>query len=1338
MSVLDEVKKLAEKLRGKVDRDKSMPGTQFIPGGFKGGVQRVRQSFKQDPGQYSFTRAFANVVPATQKTLSPIRTLRGQQPGQFAKDVSFGLRGATQFTPFQAVNTLGLDRAGQGAFLRSTPQTSREITAQQIGRTVYGSALAAPIGGGSKALNVIRNMVAPTAFGATLSPVFQTIGTGIGQRRLPTRQELGQSVKTGAYQGFKSSPLLAFTNPLTTKVLSTLGGAMNTPVVRKSVGALANLIEDEILASSDNIEPELSDRIMSLALGAFFTKGSDVKHFRKASKLAGASDSQIKNVEVKAKALFFDKDGLFTGKFPESDPGFVPAGKTKPTIRGEFEPGELGLVRKQLGKSRLKQKTVKNIFGQDVPVPPKGQEGIIQLGPKPKKLKVKDQDVSLKEIIPEDLATEAKKYGSAEEFGTVREWGTHNQYLSRNPFRKQLDKMKLTKKFDEDILKKSEQWELEQVLKDKPAYLADSSFLSKDEIKKFAKKNKLWIRTRGDGTLVVAKDIDSLNRVLNATNQRELGLSLGYQDIYNQAKGKAKLVAPETKLKDLKGVEAHLRTETPAMLKAQAGVQATQKASLVDSSKAIVAPKDKYAFNINKKKLGLKGADAQKLDTVVEQMRPVLEQRKGKPLTDTEIIKGGRKAQMLDQVMGRDQAADFSKQLQATRNFVRTSSKQEGVTPEYLAQLDILSSTAADTGRKLRAFSINAEDAGIKELVLKDLNKLGIETQRLVDAAKGVDWDNAAQVTEFYRKFKPAEFGDRLTEFRYVNMLSSPNTHIINFFTNFLQTGIVAPIEKTLTGQLDWVRSKLTGTEQKYFAKQGVDYTKGYYKSFPEAWSVFKKTLGGEGGLTKPDVDFLPTSTSKLHKLYTTPLRALEAGDQFFRKLTEAGEIKAGSTLKEAQQSAEYRLFRQKFDPQGKLGQGTVLKTWDKWNSAVQNLRRAPGGKWLVPFLQTPTNILKQGVEYSPLGITTLHGSKKPMEQLAKTMIGTSMFTVASVAANAGLTTWDTPTNTKDKEKFYDAGLQPYSVKVGDKWVSYSKLGPLAYPIAMASAMKWASDNGADEGHLKKLGAGLVGMMRFFTDQSYVRGLGDWIDAARGDEYKMQRAITNIPSQLIPYRALQGWFARLVDPVYRKTKSPLESIKSQVPFLSKTLSPYETPSGEPSKRDFPLANAFLPAKVSQEKKFAKFRYDVASKARIESKATKIGNYIKENDYESVKKKYPREATYYSAEKIYSEINKINKNDVDARRAKLEEFKARGYTDPSVVKALAKIKELDKSGMTKSDRELVLFSNDVRAQKIISRFNGIQDKKRKKELLRLYKKHNIINKEVEEAIIRLSK
>lgn len=633
------------------------------------------------------------------------------------------------------------------------------------------------------------------------------------------------------------------------------------------------------------------------------------------------------------------------------------------------------------------------------------------------------------------------------------------------------------------------------------------------------------------------------------------------------------------------------------------------------SSKVSISRDGKYAFNINKKKLGLNTQQSKQLDDVVETMRPVLEGNKGKTLTKKEIIEGGRKAKVLEDVIGREESKAFAESLQASRNFLKSEQAQVGITPKYLEQLEIVTSNAANAGRMLQSFNIGAEDIPIKEKVLRDIIKIGADAKEVLDAGNKVDWNDAKQITDFYRKFKPATLADKLDEYRYTNMLSSPNTHINNAFSNFLQTAVLAPIEKSVRGGVSFAEAKLTGKEQEYFARQGVDYAKGYWKALPEATENFFKTLKGIDGLKKPDVDFIPTSTSKARQIYTLPLQALEASDQFFRTLVKGGEMESlkaegitgAKATKMAEQAADYRTFRQAFDPEGKLGQNKVLQVWDKWNSAVNNLRNVPGGKYLVPFLQTPTNILKQGVEYSPLGFATVKGSARPAEQLSKAIIGTGVFTGAYALAESGLTTWDTPTNATERAEFYAAGLQPYSIKIGDKWVSYSKLGPLAYPIAMASALKWAKDNGASEDQLATIGNAMAGTLGFFADQSYVRGIGDIIDAFRGDEYKQARGLSNIPAQLIPYRSAMGWIARLVDPVYRKTTGGTvpeqigKSLVSQIPFASKSLEAYQTPFGTDSERQFPMVNAISPFSISQERPEEKAYYDARNSIRQEKK-----------------------------------------------------------------------------------------------------------------------------------------
>lgn len=611
-----------------------------------------------------------------------------------------------------------------------------------------------------------------------------------------------------------------------------------------------------------------------------------------------------------------------------------------------------------------------------------------------------------------------------------------------------------------------------------------------------------------------------------------------------------------------------------------------------------------------------------------------------------------------------------------------------------------------DIARQLQARNIVADEAlNPMQRVFKLLDNAGVDQNKYIKDATGVDWNNANSVVEFYRKHVPPTLAETLDEFRYTNMLSSPSTQIVNAFSGALQTAVVAPIEKTLSGTLDWAKSSITGSEREYFARQGVDYTKGYFKALPDAVDTFKKTFSGGKPITNLDLEGkIPTGTTGIRKLYTTPLRVLEATDQFFRTLVKAGEIEslktAGITgekaLKEAEKSADYRLFRQKFDPTGELGQGKVLQIFDKWNSSINNLRNAPGGKWIVPFLQTPTNILKQGIEYSPLGLSTIPGSKKPIEQLSKALIGSTVFTSAYALADSGLVTWDVPTNPKDRAEFYAAGLQPYSVKVGDKWVSFSKLGPLSYPFALASAIKFAQSNGVSDSEISKTAQGIGGFLSFFADQSYMQGIGDIIDALRGDEFKRDRAISNIPQQLIPYRSLQGWLARMVDPVYRKStgdnlgQTVVNSIKSQTPFVSKTLDPYETPSGEPSRRQFPLINAVSPLKISKQ----------------------LTPY------------HPA-----SAKGIYGEINKLSTK--EEKSQKWQELVEAGRITKKNVKDIQNLVRDDKLKLTESEKDLrgKGVQTGSRARAIKREFDKAKTKEEKSELWKRYVELGIITKDV---------
>jgi hypothetical protein len=688
------------------------------------------------------------------------------------------------------------------------------------------------------------------------------------------------------------------------------------------------------------------------------------------------------------------------------------------------------------------------------------------------------------------------------------------------------------------------------------------------------------------------------------------------------------------------------------------------------------------------------------------------------PMTDEEMAN-----RIAAQLNSRQAVVSKANELKRLQQMGASQQEKERVIMELAKQSQVANTGGTFAGRLLQAQKIIANElATPQQKVLGLLDNAGIKPEKYAKDAANVDWDNAQQVTSFYRKYVPPSLGEVLDEYRYTNMLSSPQTHINNAASNFIQTGIVAPIEKTVTGSLDWVKSALTGKERQYYASQGIDYTKGYWKSLPEAFRKFKSVMAGGMPVSRPDVETLPISTKTSYKIYTTPLRMLEASDQFFRTMTTGGEMEAlkragkmgPEALEQATKTAEYRLFREAFGENGNKG---VLGAWDKYNSAVMQLRRAPGGKWIVPFIRTPTNILKQGLEYSPAGLVTIPGSKAPLEQLSKTIIGSAVFSAAYSLADSGLTTWDVPTDKKQKELYYAAGLQPYSVKIGDKWVSYSKLGPLSYPLAMAAALKYLEKTKPDQTMPQNVGETMVQMLKFFGDQSYVKNIGDFIEAVTSaDSNKMGAGIgsqvANVASQLVPYRSFLGWVARTIDPVYRDANTLTEKVISQIPGLSEKVPPYMTPFGGESKRDYPILNAVSPYKVSKEKPEEAELYKTYEQAKIEKGVLKRE---KDKLEAEVRKEYGQTK---ASDDVYSDKNDPAtelKLDIAKEKVKLKGgvetvgdykvFPYKGETktiDTSRINTLPTepeetgYEEVDKEARSTYKSELSSIVNDVRA------------------------------------------
>jgi hypothetical protein len=606
---------------------------------------------------------------------------------------------------------------------------------------------------------------------------------------------------------------------------------------------------------------------------------------------------------------------------------------------------------------------------------------------------------------------------------------------------------------------------------------------------------------------------------------------------------------------------------------------------------------------LNLERLAVGEKAGEKLIKTLEGIRPELEAIRGAPLSNMEVLKAAQESSILQKGTSRAATLKSEAALLATRQNLAALAEGKGVSKDFIDQLTIIAEESTRRGRELQALGISADaiEASTKADIVKKLLNAGIEAQKIVDASKGVDFNNVEQVTNFYRSFIKATKTEWLDEYRYINLLSSPKTHIVNAFSNLIQGTILNPATRLANGAIDFVLSALTGKEREVYMKEVAPYAKGFINAVPDAMTSFLKALKGDTVLERPDLARIATNSKLLKPLQVIP-RMLEASDVLFRTMIKAGETEAltyryttqGKKLtqtvvnaieKKATEKAAYFVFRAPLDPSNKTGQGTVLSAIDNLTTSIYTLRKVPGVKWFVPFVQTPMNILKQGIEYSPLGLTTLPGATNKTEQVAKTLVGSTVFLGAAALGTQGRLTWGIPTGEKEKAAFYNSGRQPYSLKIGNSWVSYSKLGPIAYPLAMAASMQWylnENPKASTQSSFERATNVMGGIAQFFSDQSYLEGLQNAIEFVGDPTGGAKSAFSSTAGQLIPLSSLQRLVSHVIDPVYRKPKSGfnmtsfVQSLQKDIPFVSKGV-----PAIKGSlPRQNPLLNAVSPINIT--------------------------------------------------------------------------------------------------------------------------------------------------------------
>ena len=260
-----------------------------------------------------------------------------------------------------------------------------------------------------------------------------------------------------------------------------------------------------------------------------------------------------------------------------------------------------------------------------------------------------------------------------------------------------------------------------------------------------------------------------------------------------------------------------------------------------------------------------------------------------------------------------------------------------------------------------------------------------------------------------------------------------------------------------------------------------------------------------------------------------------------------------------------------------------------------------PTMRFFTPFIRTPLNLLAFTANRLP--VPGLNKDFMPMMQYFSTRAGILpdrlsssskkwiqevMSSDAEVASEAfgrattafgvmagvgtmafsGVFTGAGPADHEQRRVLEATGWQPYSIKVGDTYVSYQRLDPFAGAIALAADMADVTRFGASDQDIEQITTGyFAAVLENLSSKSYLAGVMDLFNLLSDPEANMPKTLGRIAGGFVPnaIAAARGFG----DDHFDEVQGIVDRIKSRIPFLSDDVNLQRNLLGEPvNKKTF--------------------------------------------------------------------------------------------------------------------------------------------------------------------------
>ena len=580
----------------------------------------------------------------------------------------------------------------------------------------------------------------------------------------------------------------------------------------------------------------------------------------------------------------------------------------------------------------------------------------------------------------------------------------------------------------------------------------------------------------------------------------------------------------------------------------------------------------------------------------------MLERRKGQPLNAEQSVALRRLWTATSEKLA--DVAELASKNPSPENLLMF---RKMVAIQNMVQKEVISART-ETARALSSWRIpTGSPIEMREQIVKLLAENGGE-KKLTEFATAIskmakDGDYTAMAKMVADSDKP-NFIDMLLEYRTSALLTSPKTHIVNIAGNLLTlAGDVA--DRFVAEQFARVNSWL-GMESGTVVGEAMAQFRGMIGAIGDALILAKKNwqtgvsaytgakaeLSGKqlgairSGATlfgyeiKQDTLF-GKAVDMIGKLVRVPYQALSTSDEFFKTVAYRGEVRAqayrqtmqeleAKTITKERVGARYQELIDnppeniRLEGQGKAQYLTFTNTPNFLAQQIQKITtNYPLLKLVIPFVRTPANIFDMAMQHTPLAplyksfrADVMAGGARQEMALARMATGSSLLLAVGDMAMNGVITGGGPRNSAHRKALEATGWQPYSVKIGDKYYSYSRLDPISTVLGLGADFieitnnTYNEDDVDNEDTLSVASCVVFSVANGLLSKNYVYGLAQFMENIKGGA-RTEKYIKDVLTSFVPNVSRD--IRNLADPYARETFDLIDGYKNRLIGFSEDL-----------------------------------------------------------------------------------------------------------------------------------------------------------------------------------------